>query len=40
MNLDKTDEAIDDVKYALDLLMKHEEMKVYHVHKIVHAKVG
>ena len=39
MNLDKTDEAIEDVKHALDLLAKHEEAKLAPVHKIVHLKV-
>ena len=40
MNLDKTDEAIEDVKHALDLLAKHEEAKLDPVHKIVHLKVN
>ena len=39
MNLDKTDEAIKDVKHALDLLAKHEESKLHHVHQILPLKV-
>ena len=39
MNLDRTNEAIEDVKHALDLLAKHEEAKLEPAHKIVHLKV-
>ena len=39
MNLNKTEEAIDDVKHALDLVTKFEESIGDRVHKIVHTKV-
>ena len=39
MNLDKTTDAIVDVRYALDWLASNEKLKLGPSHQIVHMKV-
>ena len=39
MNLDKTTDAIVDVRYALDWLARNEKSKLGPSHQIVHMKV-
>lgn len=41
MNMDKTDEAIEDVKYALELMLKYNELynEAEDLYKVVQLKV-